>query len=141
MIPQILKPEYQRRRAQHVCDQESLPPNQVRQWGECNYRFRFQAQGTSQEIEPYSMKNAGSKSLFNASILNAEAEEPENPGFKVPIKCSWFRQKNGICQKIPEISSNVYQLSAKDLGCVIKVEAEPMDPDFQGKAFGEFGPV
>ena len=42
---------------------------------------------------------------------------------------------------ISEISSNVYQLSAKDLGCIIRVEAVPLDPDFQGKAFGEFGPV
>ncbi len=32
-------------------------------------------------------------------------------------------------------------MSAKDLGCIIKVVAEPLDPDYTGKAFGEFGPV
>jgi hypothetical protein len=35
----------------------------------------------------------------------------------------------------------VYQLSAIDLGCKIRVEAEPLDPDYSGKAYGEFGPV
>lgn len=28
-----------------------------------------------------------------------------------------------------------------DLGCIIRVEAEPLDPDFKGQAIGEFGPV
>jgi hypothetical protein len=59
----------------------------------------------------------------------------------VPIKCTWYRIKGQRNQAISEISSNVYQLSAKDLGCIIRVEAVPLDPDFQGKAFGEFGPV
>jgi hypothetical protein len=35
----------------------------------------------------------------------------------------------------------VYQLSAKDLGSIIRVEAEALDPDFKGTAFAEFGPV
>ena len=73
--------------------------------------------------------------------MNAEAEEPNNLGFKVPIKCTWYRSKGSTTYEIPEISSNVYQLSAKDLGCNIRVEAEPLDPDFHGKAVGEFGPV
>jgi hypothetical protein len=72
--------------------------------------------------------------------LNAEAEEHNNP-FKVPIKCKWYRTKGSTTYELPEISSNVYQLSAKDLGCNIRVEAVPQDPDFQGKAVGEFGPV
>lgn len=58
-------------------------------------------------------------------------------GFKVPIKCSWYRQ--GVLLR--EISSNVYQLSAKDVGCIIRCEAEPIDPDYEGKAIGEYGPV
>ena len=32
-------------------------------------------------------------------------------------------------------------ISANDVGCCIRVEAEPLDPDFHGKAIGEFGPV
>ena len=86
-------------------------------------------------------KNQIQRSLFQASILNAEAEEPHNPGIKVPLKCTWYRLQGQRSEKIPEISSNVYQLSAKDLGCKIKVEAEPLDPDFHGLACGEFGPV
>lgn len=73
--------------------------------------------------------------------MNAEAEEPDHPGIKVPLKCTWYRNQGERSYKISEISSNVYQLSAKDLGCIIRVEAEPLDPDFSGKAIGEFGPV
>jgi len=73
--------------------------------------------------------------------LNAEAEEPNNPGFKVPIRCSWFRFTGHRSEKIEGVTSNVYQLSAKDLGCKIRVEVESLDPDFHGKAIGEFGPV
>jgi hypothetical protein len=79
--------------------------------------------------------------LFQASILNAEAEEPNNPGSKIPIKCTWIRFRGNRQEKIPEISSNVYQLCAKDIGCKIRVECEPLDSDFEGKAIGEFGPV
>lgn len=75
--------------------------------------------------------------MFLASILNAEAKEKGFNNEFVPIKCTWYRQG----KKIPEISSNVYQLSAKDIGCVIKCEAEPLDPDFEGMAVGEYGPV
>ena len=28
-----------------------------------------------------------------------------------------------------------------DLGCIIKVRAEPLDPDYTGIAYGQFGPV
>ena len=35
----------------------------------------------------------------------------------------------------------MYQLSAKDVGCIIKCVAEPIDPDYEGKAVGEYGPV
>ena len=73
--------------------------------------------------------------------MNAEAEEPNNPGFKVPIKCTWYRTHKKRSYKIADITSNVYQISATDLGCIIRVEAEPLDPDFNGQAVGEFGPV
>ena len=74
-------------------------------------------------------------------MLHAEAEEAGAPGFKVPIKCTWYRYRGTKPEKLIDISSNVYQLSAKDLGCSIRVEAEPLDPDYSGKAYGEFGPV
>ena len=60
----------------------------------------------------------------------------------MPINCKWFRYKNGRTYQIEEIHSNVYQLAAEDIGCKIKVEATPVDPeDGQGTAHGEFGPI
>ena len=73
--------------------------------------------------------------------MNAEAEEPNNPGFKLPIKCTWYRTHGKRSYKVPDITSNVYQISAIDLGCIIRVEVDPLDPDFTGQAIGEFGPV
>jgi len=46
------------------------------------------------------------KSLFTASILTADAEEPS--GMKIPIKCKWFRTKGSSSEQIKEITSNVY---------------------------------
>ncbi|CDW77286.1 UNKNOWN [Stylonychia lemnae] len=94
-------------------------------WGDYNYDFSFNTQG---------------ESLYQTSIVYANAEG--SPGLPIPIKCSWFRIKNERTYQIPEISSNVYQLSAEDIGCKIRIEATPQDEDsYQGKAFGEFGPI
>jgi len=57
----------------------------------------------------------------------------------IPIKCEWFRVKNERAYKIEEINSNVYQLSAEDIGCLIRVKATPFEEE--GVAYGEFGPV
>ena len=60
----------------------------------------------------------------------------------IPAKCTWFRMKNDRSYQIPEISSNVYQLSAEDIGCLIRVEVTPFDEDlYKGQAFGEYGPI
>ena len=56
--------------------------------------------------------------------------------------CKWYRIKNERTYEIPEINSNVYQLSAEDIACRIRVEATPIDDDqFTGKAIGDFGPI
>ena len=144
IIPTALKPEAAKHRMTDG-DPESL----IKQWGTYDFKFKFQPQGGPIETQMSNSKvgrgvgssNHLQRSLFQASILNAEAEEPNNPGFKVPIKCTWYRNKGALQEQIHEISSNVYQLSAKDLGCIIRVEATPLDPDFTGKAIGEFGPV
>lgn len=79
-------------------------------------------------------------SFYLIGIIYAEAEG--EPGMPMPIKCAWFRIKNERTYQIPEISSNVYQLSAEDIECKIRVEATPMDEEsFHGKAYGEFGPI
>lgn len=73
-------------------------------------------------------------------ILYAEGEG--NSHLPIPMKCKWFRLKNERVYQIEEISGNVYQLSAEDIGCKIRVEATPMDEDqFNGVAYGEFGPI
>jgi hypothetical protein len=73
-------------------------------------------------------------------ILYAKAEG--SPGYPIPINCKWFRIKNERAYEISEINTNVYQLSAEDIACKIRVEATPIDDDqFTGKAIGEFGPV
>lgn len=47
--------------------------------------------------------------------------------------------------QIPEIQSNVYQLSAEDIGCMIRVVCSPIESPEEcgasGKAHGEFGPI
>ena len=48
---------------------------------------------------------------------------------------------NGRQYQLKDISSNVYQLSAEDVGCTIRVEAEPLEEEYEGMAYGEYGPV
>ena len=37
----------------------------------------------------------------------------------MPIRCKWFRIKNDRLYQIPDINSNVYQVSAEDVNCTI----------------------
>ena len=70
------------------------------------------------------------------------AKAEGNPGIPIPIKCRWLRIKNERTYEIPEINTNAYQLSAEDIGCKIRVEAQPDEDDqFTGLAYGEFGPI
>ena len=48
-------------------------------------------------------------------ILYADAKN--NDGIPLAIKCEWFRVKGDRPYKIKQINSNVYQLSAEDVGC------------------------
>ena len=60
----------------------------------------------------------------------------------LPVRCKWFRVKEDRAYQIENIYSNVYQLSAEDIGCSIKVEATPIDLDeATGTAYGCFGPI
>ena len=91
--------------------------NYTRQWGKHDYTFKFIAQGGASGAEAadglgggqaYQPKNNILKSLFQASILLAEAEEPGDSGFKVPIKCTWYRYRGSEPELIQDINSNVY---------------------------------
>ena len=73
-------------------------------------------------------------------ILFADAKSGD--GIPVAIKCQWFRVRGDRPYPIPKITSNVYQLSAEDVGCSIQVQAHPLDQDeAEGIAFGQFGPI
>ncbi len=76
-------------------------------WGDYNFSFRFFTQG---------------ESLYQTSILYAKAET--GTGFPIPVRCRWLRIMNERTYEIPEINTNVYQLSAEDIGCKIRVEAK-----------------
>ena len=53
----------------------------------------------------------------NVGILFADATDES--GMPIPVKCQWFRVKNDRLYQIPDISSNVYQLSSEDVNCTI----------------------
>ena len=51
--------------------------------------------------------------------------------------CKWFRVRGNRTYQIEEISSNIYQLNAEDIGCMIKVEATTINAEEgEGQAFG-----
>ena len=63
------------------------------------------------------------------SMLYADANSGNENGMPLPVRCKWFRVKAQRTYQIPEISSNVYQINAEDIGCIIKVETTPIDPE------------
>ena len=116
----------------------SAQQKNVRIWGTFNYTFKFHTQGES--LYQTSMLAHRLLKWF-IGILYAKAEGTS--GFPIPIVCKWYRVKNERTYEIPKINTNVYQLSAEDIACKIRVEATPIDEDtgFTGKAIGEFGPI
>ena len=55
--------------------------------------------------------------MLFVGILFADAKSSD--GIPVAIKCEWFRVRGDRLYPIPQISSNVYQVSAEDVGCQI----------------------
>jgi hypothetical protein len=82
----------------------------INRWGDCNFKFNLTATWASNEtaVNKHGDVSFQNKSLYQASILNAEGEEPNNPGIKIPLKCKWFRIRANEEVLIREISSNVY---------------------------------
>eukprot|EP00435_Cladocopium_sp_Y103_P032908 s835_g8.t1 len=60
----------------------------------------------------------------------------------VPLKCKWRRRVGDLPVEIPGVTSNMYQISADDVGTDISVEAQPADADdgHHGIVVGEIGP-
>lgn len=77
--------------------------------------------------------------MYQTSVLYAEAktnQEGEN-ALPIPIQCKWFRVRGDRTYQIESISSNIYQLNAEDIGCLIKVEAAAVDSEEgEGIAYG-----
>lgn len=94
--------------------------------GKYNYEFDF-----------YTQTNY----VYLASNLVAEAKD-KTTGLPVAIKCKWQRIRGKRIYNLNAIHGNVYQLSAEDVGCKIKVVVEPLDDEvYEGTATAEFGPV
>lgn len=94
--------------------------------GKYNYSFDF-----------YTQTNY----VYLASNLVAEAKD-KNTGLPFAVKCKWQRIRGTRIYNLNGIGGNVYQLSAEDVGCKIRVEVIPMEEDiYEGNAVAEFGPV
>jgi len=94
--------------------------------GECNYHFTFKLEGGG---------------YFQTGVLVASAESGPG-GMPVALKCRWKRRIGDIPVEIPGVTSNMYQISADDVGTHIRVEAQPADADdgLFGTVSGEIGP-
>lgn len=94
--------------------------------GECNYHFKFRLEGGG---------------YFQTGVLVASAESSQG-GLPVPLKCKWRRRVGDLPVEIPGVTSNMYQISADDVGTDISVEAQPADADdgHHGIVVGEIGP-
>eukprot|EP00439_Symbiodinium_sp_Y106_P079981 s561_g18.t1 len=66
----------------------------------------------------------------------------ENWTSDVPLRCRWKRKIGDLPVEIPGVTSNMYQISADDVGTDISVEAQPADVDdgHHGTVIGEIGP-
>mmetsp|Transcript_34962 Transcript_34962/g.62990 ORF Transcript_34962/g.62990 Transcript_34962/m.62990 type:complete len:662 (+) Transcript_34962:86-2071(+) len=95
--------------------------------GECNYHFTFKLEGGG---------------LLQTGVLVASAESTPSGGLPVPLKCRWKRRVGDLPMEIPGVTSNMYQISADDVGTDICVEAQPADMDdgHHGVVVGEIGP-
>ena len=94
--------------------------------GKYNYEFNF-----------YTQTNY----VYLASNLVAEAKDKET-GLPFAMRCKWQRVRGNRIYNMNTIHGNVYQLSAEDVGCKIRVEVEPLDDEiYDGIALAEFGPV
>lgn len=96
--------------------------------GECNYNFTFKVEG-------------GGSCHSGAGMLVATAERTSG-SLPVPLKCRWKRRVNDLVVDIPGVTTNMYQISADDIGTRIIVEASPADSDdgLYGTVVGEIGP-
>jgi len=94
--------------------------------GEFNYHFTFKLEGGG---------------FFQTGVLVASAENAPG-GLPVPLRCKWRRRIGDMPVEIPSVTSNMYQISADDVGTDICVEVSPADLDdgHVGTALGEIGP-
>lgn len=105
-------------------EQEDVFLGNVR--GECNYHFMFRLEGGG---------------FFQTGVLVASAETCPG-GLPVPLRCKWKRKVGDLPVDIPGVTSNMYQISADDVGTDICVEVQPADQDdgLHGVVTGEIGP-
>lgn len=93
--------------------------------GDCNYQFKLRLDG----------------GYFQTGVLHASATK-EDGDLPIPLKCRWSRKVGDLVVDIPGVTSNMYQISADDVGTEICVEAEPADVDdgLYGVVTSDIGP-
>lgn len=94
--------------------------------GDHNFHFTFRLEGSG---------------YFQTGVLVASAHQRAG-GLPLPLRCRWKRRVGDLLVEIPGVTSNMYQISADDVGTEIVVNAEPADADegFSGVAVGTIGP-
>jgi len=94
--------------------------------GDFNFHFQFRIEGGG---------------FFQSGVLVAAASRYAG-GLPVPLTCVWKRRVGDLLVHIPGVTSNMYQISADDIGTEVVVEASPADQDdgLTGTAIGAIGP-
>mmetsp|Transcript_62233 Transcript_62233/g.131535 ORF Transcript_62233/g.131535 Transcript_62233/m.131535 type:complete len:646 (-) Transcript_62233:48-1985(-) len=99
--------------------------------GDGNFVFTLRLEGS-----------AGKAGLFQTGVLIAEARRHRG-GLPIPLKCRWRRKIGDLTVEIPGVRTNMYQISADDIGTSVNVEVEPADGEDEhiaGTMVGEIGP-
>ena len=101
-----------------IQNKQEARPGQVRISGTYNYEFSLKRQQDKADM---------------ASNLVIEALEPGTKQH-IPLRCEWTRIKQDRAYILEGVTGNAYQLSADDIGCTIRVKAQPLEIGFEGTA-------
>jgi len=112
-------------------------------WGKFNYSFDIRLEGDYViAVGGTPIEAAGASRVGGTGGGGGGGGDGGHDMYPLPLKCVW-RRRLGSTAVVMDVTSNVYQLSADDMGACIQVEAQPADADdreFHGTAVGEIGP-
>eukprot|EP00927_Polykrikos_kofoidii_P042180 TRINITY_DN36034_c0_g1_i1.p1 TRINITY_DN36034_c0_g1~~TRINITY_DN36034_c0_g1_i1.p1 ORF type:complete len:714 (+),score=146.87 TRINITY_DN36034_c0_g1_i1:288-2429(+) len=95
--------------------------------GDGNYHFTLSAQRADR--------------ADGGGLIVASAQRTPG-GLPVALKCRWSRRSGDMSIELPGVTTDVYQVTADDIGARICVEVWPLDSDdgLYGRSTGEIGP-